>query len=237
MIEQRMGESPKEFEARKKRINAVHRSSTFNLVRFGGGSIVGPTSIINSTDPFEDGNLTGKFLLDGNTTALHGSYTAALVGGTSYTAGKYGQATLFSTNGDRLSTTLPRANTMSLSMFANLSAIASGDRIWTDVSGFAYIDFDISGNIQLGWDTTVKTAFSTSTTHHIVVTLNGVNTKLYLDGALVGTGTLPAGGVAEAITISGATTQSLTGWVDHIEYYDRELTLTEVGYLENQEIP
>lgn len=40
MTQQRLGETDAEYEARKKRVSAVHRSSNFNLAIVGGGAIL-----------------------------------------------------------------------------------------------------------------------------------------------------------------------------------------------------
>jgi hypothetical protein len=88
----------------------------------------------------------------------------------------------------------------------------------------------IAGGQAYGISTTTR--YDDNKWHHVVATINTTSLKLYVDGQLIGTRTLPTGNLSgldnTGTKFIGAGTQYFKGWLDEFAIYDRELTGGEI---------
>jgi hypothetical protein len=146
------------------------------------------------------------------------SYTAAAYGGSGYFNGSSdylglgSQTNLQLSNSDfTIETWIYAQGTGSMSVFGNLNSGSGSGSYWFIVNatpnGGSLLQFATGGgiNVQKGTGT-----LSLNNWHHIAVTRNGSNIRLYLDGAQVGTtdtsigsGTIASSGNAFAIARAG----------------------------------
>jgi hypothetical protein len=86
----------------------------------------------------------------------------------------------------------------------------------------------IDGHIE-GSGGTVGPSINDGATHDVVVTCDGVNARLYLDGALIDTGASGMPGASTTVDAGGSAFGSLTCTLHHVAVYDSVLTADQVA--------
>ena len=209
-------------------------------------------SIVNSTDPFGDGSLIAKYLLDGDATDLCGNYDGTATDVT-YESGKYGDAGRFSESSSKIETNLDISNltAFSISFFAKLSdtqedyspilmqsetdtregiRITHGDGVKHPNIWNAEKDADSEFSDASDWSD-----FIDKMTHYSFV-VNGQNASFFINGEHKET--VDIGGILKIQSVdigyNYKANYSINGLIDQVEIYNRALNPQEVQMLYTQ---
>ncbi len=196
-----------------------------------------------SLDPFGDGSLKHKLLLDSDATALvgpNGANTGVTFGG----AGVFGNCGDWSTPDSSIivpSTTLT-STSFSYSMFINSEFPRFGIIISFDESGWSLMVANDNEVLLMNGSGLKDTGYilpDDGTWRHLVLTTDGSKTELFIDKAkkseiTEGT-TQPTGSLGIGSDWEGD--NSYEGLLDQVEIYDKALSQAEIDLLYTQKIP
>ena len=232
--------------------NQESTERAFNIVVY-----IQVTNTVDEVDPF-DGNGVALYKLDGDATDESGNYNGTASASLTYTTGLFGQAGLFQNNTnfnvasiDHITMSdITGSTSFSVSLWAKLATIVepNGGSLVSLVSNtnstyqlalYAGDNTERFFRAGFGADGTL-TAQNTynfmldNQWHHIVnVYTGGVNSKVYVDGALVST---VASSSAQTMLIneiskSGGSKGGFNGSIDQVRIFNEALTPLEVQSL------
>jgi len=229
-------------------------SNDMTSVTFDNFSLTGGTCGCPIASPV---NKVSWWRGEGNPSDSVGANNGTLVGGTTYTTGRVGQA--FSLNGTNAGVTVPHNTNLDINpggfsseFWMKSNAAPSGQVLlvdkshgWTDSTGWAFqsnppgnrIAWFIGGGGGgstnfVGVESTVNPFDGNF--HHVAGTWDGTNIRLYIDGVLQGTApfSTPVNNT-RAVNIGyswggGSPLRFFNGLVDEVAIYARALTETEI---------
>ena len=215
-------------------------------------------------DPFGDGSLAIKYLLDGDTADLLAANDAAWVGTATYADAKFDQGINLDGGTSYVeNTTYQHPAEQSLSCWCQPSEIgttwpdyfstiystrdanaSTGFSIWfSNDSGNHTVEF-VSRDANVTATKTYDGSFTwtAGTWYHVGVTIGASAVIVYIDGTRVLEYSLSAAfsGMTNGFCIGserGHTDYVYTGLIDQVEIYSRVLTATEIADLSNETIP
>ncbi len=209
-------------------------------------SIECKNGLVYSTDPFGDGSLVAKYLLDGNAKDATGNYNGTITGSVSeHINGRFAQSMNFKGGRITMSTalTITGANPRTISAwvktvdtsFSYIVILGGDGNNSTGTYFLLSLNSGATGNIGIhgyGDDYTVAgNNVLDGNWHQVVVTYNGSTVIIYQDGVELGRAN-------KSYNTSNVDTPSIGQLgdvtIDQVEIYDRVLTAQEVTTLYNQ---
>ena len=200
-------------------------------------------------DPFRDGSGKALYRLEGNALDESGNYNGTATSVT-YGVGRFGRCGVF--NGSAYYTlSMATSNNFSISSWIKTTADSrlfgfdnSSGRlgatcvIYSAAKYIAFVCTDAGGIYILNCSTPTIPSMD-SNFHHVVCTFDGINGKVYFDGALVHTATSTLSVLPTQTTSylgrGGFTSGFFNGSIDQTRYFNRALTAGEVSTLYTNE--
>lgn len=210
---------------------------------------------VNIHDIFNDGSAVATYNLDGNATDLSGNYNGTETSIT-YTTGKYGQGAIVTNNNSNkisLGTPIGIGVDKTVSMWVKQTTATTYSYAFSQgtlgttgtyeaiVFGYADSKINFKSRYTSSYirDITSDITPSLNTWYHIVYTVSGTTSTLYINGVNKGTSTVSSIGTSSGAMELGASTapsdQWLDGVIDQVRIFNRALTSTEVSTLYNEQ--
>jgi hypothetical protein len=206
-------------------------------------------SEVTAFDVLGDGSAVALFQLDGDTNDTGGNYNGTWKGTEQYDVGKFGQAAKFDGSSYISFSPIDLANkSFTLSCWIKVTTVKDGNYFLGSVLGSTVT----SSNLYVGFrnTTTFSVAFYsndvniplnendfTDDFHHFVVVYDSSTkeSKLYVDGKFVASGTHPYGDYKGSLDVIGAAGgYRFAGLVDQVRVFNRVLSDSEIQQLFNE---
>jgi len=225
----------------------------------GDDIIENSDSLVMSIDPFGDGSLVAKYLLDGDGKDLCGNYNLTEAGTVVFDIeGKFdtalsnngGESNFFKMDSQDFADTLNDGNSYSISGWVKCNLDVDISIPWGSSGGsiFHHFTYLSDGRCEYclgnGVDSYIWITLPgviADTWYHEVFVRNGDSVKIYRDGELVVdetfaeiTDVVPGWGIGARIQEDGVAKLGHSGLVDQLEIYNRTLTAEEITKLYNQ---
>ena len=208
------------------------------------GNFSGPSyttdSIINSTDPFSDGSLIAKYLLNGDVTDLCGNYDGTATAVTYSSTSKFGDNSAdMSDSTSTIDIGTITVTDFSFSTFVKHDTAVTFSALHNNDTGNAFIGtkFNDDNTFTLDFDDAGTGATTTNTQdvfdgnwNNITVTRKGDVGSVYINGVLLESVTV----TSSSITFKNISRDSVFGLIDQVEIYNRALNPQEVQMIYTQ---